>query len=111
MKILKYILLFALPLIFSCQDEMGEPDKTIENVTGTLRYYNEADIWAIHYYYPGTIDSADLYLIKDTNNDFSFEEGKKVTVSGSCYLLEEESFSVPVGTTVYYIIITDLTYE
>jgi hypothetical protein len=109
MKILNYLLLCALPLIFSCletgSDEMGEPDKTIENVSGTLHYFNEIKMWGIQYYYPGTIDSMDTYLIKEANKDFHFEEGKKVRVSGSCYLVEEAPFPVLGGETVYYIII------
>ncbi|MDR1161553.1 MAG: hypothetical protein LBK45_04350 [Tannerellaceae bacterium] len=116
MKLFYYILLCALPLVFSCQNEMGEPDKTVKNVTGTLHHFNEAEIWGIYYYEPlepGVVlnDGGDLFLIKETNKDFHFEEGKKVTVSGSCYLAEEDPFPVTVGTTVYYIITTKLAYE
>jgi uncharacterized protein (UPF0128 family) len=91
--------------------EPGEPDKTIENVTGTLHYFDEAKMWGIYYYYPGTIDSVDTYLIKETDKDFNFEEGKKVTVSGACYRVEEPPFPLTGGQTVYYIIVTKLTYE
>jgi hypothetical protein len=106
-----------LPIVFSCQkdspDEIwGEPDKTIENVTGILYYSSEMKMWQIQYVYPGTIDSVDVYLIKETTKDFHFEEGKKVTASGYCYLAEMPSSSpVVVGTTVYYIITTNLAYE
>jgi hypothetical protein len=112
MKLFNYILLCALFVGVSCLDNvpgMREPDKTIENVTGILHYSNEMGMWGIHYGYPGTIDRVDLYLIKETDEDFHFEEGEKVTVSGSCYLAEAP-FPVPAGTTVYYIITTNLTY-
>ena len=120
MKTLNCILLCVLPLVFSCREnpsnEMREPDKTIENVSGTLHYYNEMKMWGI--YYTGHIkivvnDGGDLYLIKETNKDLHFEEGKKVTISGSCYLAElaEDPLPVPAGTMVYYTLITNLTYE
>jgi hypothetical protein len=115
MKIFNYILLCVLPLVFSCQKNSsneiwGEPDKTIENETGTLHHFIEMKMWSIQHGYPGFIDSVDIYLIKEINKDFHFEEGKKVTVSGSCYFAEK-AFPVSVGTTVYDIIITNLTYN
>jgi hypothetical protein len=93
----------------------GEPDKVLENITGTLHYSLEDKIWFIHYAYPETIDSADEYLIKEMpNGDFPLEEGAKVRVSGLCYLTNPE---YPVlggalgGHTYYYIFITELKYE
>ena len=99
---------------FSCQDgkPTGEPDKVVENVSGTLHYSAEDKTWYIYYYFPGTIDSVDIYLIKKMQDkNFPFEEGKKVRVSGSCYQTTDVSFSVFAGTTVYYIIVTNLLEE
>jgi hypothetical protein len=88
--------------------EITEPDMTIENREGFLHYSKDAKMWSIQYGYPGTIDSMDIYLIKETDTDFPFEEGKRVMVSGSCYLAEKGLLTVPVGTTVYYIVTTNL---
>jgi hypothetical protein len=98
----EYLLFKQLPT------EMGEPDMTIENVTGRLHYSSELKMWEIQYYYPGSIDSVDIYLIKE-GKDY-FEEGKEVTVSGFCYLTEVPLPAIG-GMTYYYIIITNLTYE
>jgi hypothetical protein len=133
MKIFKYVFLCGLLIGFSCQkndlsqlsdepnstveDIAGEPDKTIEapdktieHLTGTLYYSNEAKTWGIRYSYPGTIDNVDIYLIKNVDEHFQFEENKKVKVSGYAYLTDA-LFPVPAGTTVYSTVITDLTYE
>jgi hypothetical protein len=95
-------------LIFN---EIDEPDKTLQNVTGTLHYFDEMEMWGIYYSIPGVvfIDRDDLYLIKEINTDFIFEEGKDVIVSGYCYLAGEVPFPISAGETVYYIIVTNLT--
>jgi hypothetical protein len=97
----EYLLFKQLPT------EMGEPDMTIENVTGRLHYYDEIKMWGIEYGYPGSIDSVDIYLIKE-GKDY-FEEGKEVTVSGFCYRTEGPLPAIG-GLTYYYIVITKLTF-
>jgi hypothetical protein len=97
----EYLLFKQLPT------EMGEPDMTIENRTGRLHYYDEIKMWGIEYGYPGSIDSVDIYLIKE-GKDY-FEEGKEVTVSGFCYRTEGPLPAIG-GLTYYYIVITNLTF-
>jgi hypothetical protein len=115
MKLLKYVFLCGLLIGFSCKENdsgkiSDEPDKIIEDITGILYYSNECKIWGIRYGYPGTIDKVDIYLIKNSDVNFHFEENKKVKVSGYCYLTDA-LFPVPAGTIVYHTIITNLTYE
>jgi hypothetical protein len=97
----EYLLFKQLPT------EPGEPDMTIENRTGRLHYSDELKMWEIQYGYPGSIDSVDIYLIKE-GKDY-FEEGKEVTVSGFCYRTEVPLPAIG-GMTYYYIVITNLTY-
>ncbi|MDR0748248.1 MAG: hypothetical protein LBF62_01595, partial [Tannerellaceae bacterium] len=98
-------------IIITDLTEITEPDMIIENREGILRYSKDAKMWSIRYGYPGTIDSEDIYLIKETDEDFRFEEGKKVIVSGSCFPAEKGLVIVPAGTMVYYIVTTNLKYE
>ena len=115
---------------FSCENETilddfsknltEEPDKVIENVSGTLEYYKEMEMWGISYHIPETIDAIDIYLIgENPDKDFKYEKGKQVTLSGNCYKLPynivhyyvtEKGMSVhPAGTDFYYIKITDFS--
>jgi hypothetical protein len=115
MKIFNYVFLCGLLIGFSCQKNItteisGEPDKTIKDITGILCYSNESKMWGVRYGYPGTIDNVDIYLIKNSAENFHFVENKKVKISGDCYLTDA-LFPVPAGTTVYYIIIANLAYE
>jgi hypothetical protein len=96
-----------------------ESNKVIENISGTLRYYEEVNMWSIIHFIPGTIDSEEIYLIRDIpNNEFSFEEGKRVFVSGLCYKIsDQEVLDLTINKKIvfhagiddlYYINVTDL---
>ena len=124
--------LCVILLCFSCKkddivpiliDITGEPDMVIENVTGRLYYNKDFKMWLVNYGIPGTHDSVDHYVIVEMpDGKFSFEEGKKATVSGLCYKIPnsvyfdflEKRYGVVryvAGTTYYYIKVTDLNFE
>ena len=102
-------------------DIKGEPDKVIEDVSGTLYYNKYFKMWEVRHFIPGTIDSVDLYLIaKMPYKKFKFEEGGQVFVSGLCYEIPHQilfdkdkgiySF-YPAGVDFFYIKVTDLKYK
>ena len=107
-------------LWFSCHkdklliDLSGEPDKVIENTSGTLSYSKEFKSWKVINPIPGTHDSIDVYLIVEMHDrKFPFEEGKQVLVSGLCYsipysILVDKGIEYPAGVECYYIKVTDL---
>ena len=113
---------------FSCENETiledffkdlaEEPDKVIENISGTLEYHKEMKMWGIMYHIQGTIDAVDIYLIgENPDKDFKFEKGKQVTLCGDCYKLphdivnyyvtEKGMSEYPAGTNFYYIKVAD----
>ena len=124
-KIFFYTMLSIILAGFSCQDDKptGEPDKVVVNVSGTLHYYKDVKKWAVHYNYhddhPGVMDdpSGDIYLIVKTPKvDFSFEEGKRVLISGKCYRIPPSDILSIFGPGLggidhYYIMDTNLTDE
>jgi hypothetical protein len=105
----------------SCGDEdyfdeskmQREPDMVIADRSGSLHYRKDAQMWAVSYHYPGTIDSVDDYLIPGFKNEKKFPTDvwpmPSVRISGSCHRTDE--FFIPAGYEDYYIEITELVYE
>ena len=96
-----------------------EPDKVIEDISGTLQYYKALKTWGVRHHIPETHDSVDIYLIGEKpNNDFKFEVGKQVTLSADGYKMPNEIINyfesekglpeAPAGTEYYYINVVDL---
>lgn len=121
MKHIAFISILLSPLCFGCDGEnstaiTGDPDKTVENTSGTLHYYDAIKMWGVYYIIPGTIDSGEIYLITEMpDNKFSFEEGKQVLMSGSCYKISSRevldlttNITFPAGIDLYYIKVTNL---
>jgi hypothetical protein len=106
MKLLKYILFCALPIIFSCQDDIPDdlPDHTVENLEGSLNYNEEEKIWEFQYVVD--LDILGSYVIINPGNKFRLEKDKKVRISGSCYL-KDSSLS---KKSIYFLYLTDITY-
>jgi hypothetical protein len=79
----------------------------ITDLAGILSYYPDYQMWGVQYVIPGTIDSVDLYLIKEDVKDLSANTSIKVVCSGDAFLSNIES---PLGgLTIYYI--THFTYK
>ena len=93
---------------------LTDPDKVIENESGTLCYYKELNTWAISVYIPATIDCMDIYFVVGIHDvKFLFEEGKDVSISGFCYriprsILSDNGIVYPAGVECYCIKVTDL---
>jgi hypothetical protein len=88
-----------------------EPDdsaETVTNMSGMLSYYPDFGMWGISVSIAGTVDNADLYLIKEFKDPPSPETVARVTFSGKYYPSDKKS---PVaGVEIFYIDITDLTF-
>jgi hypothetical protein len=106
MKIFNYILLCALPLVFSCRDDIPDdlPDHTVENLEGSLTYNEEGGIW--EFQYAIDVDILGSYVIINPENKFRLEKKKKVRISGRCYLKE----STLSNNLIYFLYLTDLMY-
>ena len=108
------VIMCVILVCFSCKKEekpIGTPDKVIENITGSLWYYEELKMWTVRYHIQGTIDAAEEYLFSGMPQ--TFKEGRQVTISGYCYeipkyIIIKSGVDMFGGTTYYYIKITDL---
>ena len=99
-----------------------EPDRIIEKVSGKLSYNKELQKWVFWPHHPEVVnDLPECYVIIDmSDNHFSFEENKKVLLSGSCYKIPMDTlldwvinkgYAVMGGLENFYIQLTDLFYE
>jgi hypothetical protein len=101
-----------------CEEEDSitdkDPDKIIESTSGVLHYHEGMKMWSVHHVIPGTIDSVEIYLMTEIPDvKFSFDEGKQVSLSGSCYKIAPQelldlAIAAPAGTELYYIKVTNL---
>jgi hypothetical protein len=84
----------------------------IDGLQGQLSYYPDYRMWGVRHVVPGTIDSVDLYLIKDGVGDLPEDASItdvsiEVVFSGDYY---PSSIQSPLGAlTIYYI--TNFRYE
>jgi hypothetical protein len=101
---------------FSCKkhlliDITGEPDKVIQDASGKLYYHKKLKMWYVEHAVPGSIDSADCYLI--TNLPSTFKEGKSVSISGLCYYIPHNLYphvyyGQTAGVNFFYIKVTNI---
>jgi hypothetical protein len=120
-KIICFVSLFIFLAGTSCGNdelemvnELDAPEKIIKNVPGRLHYRSDAQMWAVNYFFPGTIDCVDDYLMPEFQNERNYPTDiypwPNVRISGSChqtYDFEHTGF----GLNVYYIDITDFVYD
>jgi hypothetical protein len=104
------ITVFAV-ILGSCDDKqitlVGESTH-ITNLTGILSYYQNHKMWGVQYFYPGSIDAVDVYLIIDgINDELPTNTSISVTFSGDYY--QSGIGSAVAGRTIYYI--TNFKYK
>jgi hypothetical protein len=89
-------------------DESATGEVThITDLSGILSYYPDYQKWSVRYTIPGTIDSVNLYLIKDGMSDLSTNTSIDVLFSGDSF---PSAFKSPLGgLTIYYI--TNFKYK
>ena len=109
-------------------DITGEPDKVIENVTGTLYYDKAFKMWEVYDHFLDTIYAGVYLIVEMPDSNFSFNEGKEVTVSGLCYEIPLDIYLdfrskrnsgkgyiqyslLAAPTKHFYIKVTDLKYK
>jgi hypothetical protein len=88
------------------EDVTGESTH-VTDLSGTLSYYPDYQMWGVRHTIPGTIDSVDLYLIKDDMKDLSTDTSLSVVFSGD-YFPSKLKPSLG-GLTIY--IITNFKYN
>ncbi|MDR1357006.1 MAG: hypothetical protein LBJ58_04980 [Tannerellaceae bacterium] len=87
-------------------DLTGE-SASITDLQGTLSYYPDYAMWGVRHAIPGTIDSVDLYLIKDGTGDMPADTSISVIFSGDSFLSDIKAPMA--GLTIYYI--TNFQYK
>jgi hypothetical protein len=96
-------MLYSINLFTLTTDEDVTGESThVTDLSGTLSYYPGYQMWGVRHTIPGTIDSVDLYLIKEDMKDLSTDTSLAVVFSGD-YFLSKLKPSLG-GLTIYNII-------
>ncbi|MDR1437169.1 MAG: hypothetical protein LBI65_03520 [Candidatus Symbiothrix sp.] len=110
----KYFLKAVLALIlvagsFACSDD-GKKSLDLENdsISGTLSYNREIGRWEIRSFVSGTIDSVNIYIIRNYDIDSDTNTQKKVKATGAVSPKDE---AAPAGTIIYYLDLETIIYE
>jgi hypothetical protein len=94
-------------LVLNSAEEVPVSGETVTGLSGVLSYYAQHKMWGISHVIPGTIDSENVYLIKEFDDNLPKETKREVIFSGTCYPSDKTS---PIGgLTIFYIYIDSLT--